>query len=143
MQHVIGHTDALALFVAAGNLEDRGLGLGIDRHKIVLIEYPHAAILGDLGQMAREKGHAKDHRRMDIVGDIDLVADAAPPQIVDGQINDLLRRAGAFERQRRLGEYGLVTRLERLDAVPCVGDVLGRIVAALYAVRAYETELGF
>ena len=37
VQHVIGYLDALALFVAAGDLEDCRLGLGIDGNEIVLV----------------------------------------------------------------------------------------------------------
>jgi hypothetical protein len=43
---------------------------------------------------------------------------------------NFLRRARAFERQRRLREKHAATRLQSLDALPRIGRVQGRIVAA-------------
>ena len=55
--------------------------------------------------------------------------------MIGGEIDDFLRRARAFERQRRLGEHCAAAGLEFLQALPSVGDMGGRIVAA-YAVLA-------
>src|SRR5580704_15741678 len=50
--------------------------------------------------------------------------------MVGGEIHDLLRRARALERQRRLGENRAAASVELLQAVPSVGDVQRGIVAA-------------
>ena len=51
-------------------------------------------------------------------------------QMVGSEIYDLLRRAWTLERQRRLGEHRAAPGLQFLQAIPSVGDVRGRIVAA-------------
>src|SRR5580693_4898873 len=84
----------------------------------------------DLDQFASKKRNAEDHRRVHVVVQLAILQDAMTLQMVGGEIDDLLRRAGAFERQRRLGEYRAAASLELLQAVPGVGDVQRGIVAA-------------
>src|ERR1700680_2062673 len=87
MQHVIRHADVLTLAVAADDLEERGLGFGVNGDEVVLVVHLDAVALGNLGTLAGEKRHAENHRRMDEILEIDVGSDAPALQIVGSEIN--------------------------------------------------------
>src|SRR5580704_12391226 len=63
-------------------------------------------------------------RQSEEILEIDVGSDAPALQIVGSEINDLLRRARTLEGQRRLSEYRLASRLECLDALPSIPDMI-------------------
>jgi signal transduction histidine kinase len=61
--------------------------------------------LRDLDQLACKEGHAEDDRGVDIVLQAAVFQDASLLKMIGGEVGDLLWRARAFERERRLGEH--------------------------------------
>ena len=121
--------------------EGRSLRLPVNRNQVLLVMHADAIAGGDLDQRAGEIGHAEDGRRVGEEIKLAVVQDAAAAQPVGDQIDDLLRRAGAFERHRRLRAHDLVAGLEFLHAFPGVARRGGRIIAA-HAVAAERVARG-
>src|SRR6266481_8713521 len=111
MQHVVGHAEPLTLVVAADDLENRSLGLGVYGDEVVLVVHLDAVALGNLGTLAGEKRYAENHRRVNEIIEIDVGPNARSLQMVGSEIDDLLRCARTLERQRRLSEHRLASRL--------------------------------
>jgi hypothetical protein len=71
----------------------------------------------------REERHAEHHGGMHEVLQVASLQRAGAAQTIRGQVDDFLRRARAFERQRRLREHCAVARFQSLDALPGVGRI--------------------
>ena len=110
MQHVIRHADALTLAVTADDLEERGLGFGVNGDEVVLVVHLDAVALCNLGTLAGEKRHAENHWCVHEILEVDVGSDTRALQMVGSEINDLLRRARTLEGQWRLSEYRLAFR---------------------------------
>ena len=89
----------------------------------------------DLDQRAREIGHAEDGGRVSKEIQLAVFQDAASAQSIGDQVDDLLRRAWALERHRRLRAHDFVAGLELLHAFPSVTGGGWGIIAA-HAVAA-------
>ena len=71
----------------------------------MLVMHFDAVSCRDLDQLACKEGHAENDRRMDIVIQAAVFQDAPVLKMIGGQIDNLLGRARAFERERRLSEH--------------------------------------
>ena len=135
MQEIERHTLLLALAIVTDEFEGCGLGVAVHGHELLLIIDIDAVACRDLDQRAGKIRHAENGGRVREEGDRTLFEDAAPAQAVGNQVGDLLRSAGAFERQGRLRANDLVSGLELLHAFPGVVHACRRIIAA-HAVGA-------
>jgi hypothetical protein len=86
-------------------------------------------------QFTREERYTEYYGGMHEVLQVASLQRTGTAQTIGGQIDDFLRRAGAFERQGRLREHRAAARFQSLDALPSIWRVLWRIVAA-HAVLA-------
>ena len=109
-------------------LEGGDLLGAVDRDQVVLEGGLDVAGGDDLLERGTVLGDAEDGRTGAVVLDLHALPDARAPEVVLGQIHDLLRRTGAFDRSVWIGEER-PSRLGIADALPGVLDGVVRVVA--------------
>lgn len=121
-------------------LEGRFAAGAVDSDEIRLKVDVDTVAVGDLFQFFREQRHRKHRRRMREELQRAVLQHALATQMMGGEISDLLRRARALERQRRLGKERDSPGFEVAQAFPGVIDIVRRVIAAdtVFAERVFQ-----
>src|SRR5271169_3519165 len=130
MQHVERYGHPFTLVLGADLLEGCRFPRSIDHHQVVLVMNLDAVSGRDLDEFAREEWNAENNGRVNVVIQAAVFEDALTLKMVGGEIDDLLRRPRALERQGWLGEHRATADFQFLQAIPGVCGVRGGIVAA-------------
>ncbi|MNY08345.1 hypothetical protein D3C86_1411940 [compost metagenome] len=120
--------------VGPGDLEPGLVRLAVDLDQGLVEVEVGAVALDVLHQWRHEVGNAEQHRAGRAEVHLDAGQHTLPQPVVAGQVHGLLRRAGAFDRHRRLGEQR-PSAAQALYLLPGVGRQLEHVVAG-HAVLA-------
>ena len=127
MQHVEGFFALLAVAVRIGVHEPGFTGAGVHRFQGAVEVQPHLIAAHVFHQRRHEGFHPEQYAAGVVEPHVDIAQAMLSAPVVTGQIERLLRRAGAFDRHRRLCEQGAALA-QVAYALPGVGRVFEQVI---------------